>query len=595
MLAVPGVVDVLWLDDLTGRDALLSMPLSFLDPDYVTRYYRDGHALFELSITSGREGEALPALYALVGERGAISGEAANAYETQNIAGSETSSAFLILVPVILLILIFATGSWIEPFLVLASIGVAVLLNMGTNALFPQVSYITTTVSPILQLAVSLDYAIFLLHSFATHRNAHDAPHAMVLAMKDAVRTISASAATTMIGFAALIFMRFGIGSDLGLNLLKGIVLSFLSIMILLPALSLCCAKWLNRTAHRSFLPNFSGLSRVLGKCKTPALVLVCLIAVPCFLAQGHSEFFYGMESVTESSRVGQDQAEIEALFGKENLLVLLLEDTPVATEAALGDALAQLPHITAVVSYANSVGALIPPDFVPTDAAAQFYSGNLSRVLLYTDTPEEGDAAFATVEAVQQTVVDFGVSGHLLGQSATLYDMKEIISDDNVLVSALAIIGIFLVLLVTLRSPITPLLLIFTIQSAIWINLSVAYFTDNPLSFIGYLIINTVQLGATVDYAILLTNQYLGCRRHTLRGPALLDTMRQSMATILSSACILATAGFVLAATSSNPIVSELGVLLGRGTILSCLLVLVVLPALLHLFDRLIVPKGAR
>ncbi|HHV97642.1 MAG TPA: MMPL family transporter [Clostridiaceae bacterium] len=585
--AIDGVTSVSWLDDVIGLDTLKSTPIEFLDTSIVNNYYSDNTALMTLSIESGKETGAVNAIYELIDENNAAAGEAVNAARMQAMAVSEVLNAMAILLPIIIVILILSTTSWIEPLLFLTTIGVAVIINMGTNIIYGEISFITQTVSPILQIAVSMDYAIFLLHSFNEYRNSHEPQKAMVLAIKQSLPTVAASAATTVVGFTALIFMRFTIGADLGVSLLKGVTLSFISVMVFLPVITLMSYKAIDKTRHKKLMPDFKKAGNLLMKLRIPFLILVLIVLIPCFLGQANVEFLYGTSKIANASRVGRDTLFIKEKFGEENVLVLLVPKESPGKEKELCDALSKIPHVTNVVSFVTAIGTEIPREFVPEDAVNQFYSENYSRIIIYTDTEEEGEKTFNTVEAVINTAAEYYDTHYLAGQSAALYDMKNIISADNVIVSLIAVIGIFIVLLVTFRSLFIPLISIFTIETAIWINLSIPYFTGNALSFVGYLIINTVQLGATVDYSILFTNNYLNNRKTLPKKDAMRITIEDNLAAILTSACILATAGFALAYTSSNPIISDLGMLLGRGTLLSLTMVSFVLPALLVLFDR--------
>lgn len=587
--AVEGVADVTWLDDVVGLDTLKTTPVEFLDASVAESYYRDNNALISLTVESGMEQDAVGAIYEIIGEENAAAGEAVSMAESQAMSVSEVANAMALLIPIVLVILIVSTTSWIEPLFFLASIGVAILINMGTNILLGEISFITRTVSPVLQLAVSLDYTIFLLHSFNSHRQTVEPEKAMKLAMKESLSTVAASAATTMIGFAALIFMRFGIGADLGLNLLKGIIFSFISVMVFLPAITLTSYKLIDKTRHKKLLPDLKKAGSVLMKIRIPFLVLAVIIAVPCFLAQSETSFLYGTSNITKATRVGRDTDYIEEKFGKQNTLALLVPKGDIGTEAELSDALSRLPNVTGVISYATAVGAQIPAEFVPEEALEQFYSEHYSRIIINADTDDEGAEAFDTVRSVLDTAsVHYG-EYWLAGQSASLYDMKDIVSADNRRVNLAAVIGIFLVLLVTFRSLSLPFLLVFTIETAIWINLSFPYFAGKPLNFVGYLIISTVQLGATVDYAILFTNTYLANRKEHPKKEAMCITVSDNLVAVLISAVILAVSGFTLAYTSNNPIIIELGILLGRGTLLSLVMVACVLPALLVLFDGVI------
>lgn len=587
--ATVGVGAVSWLDDIVGRDTLTTIPVEFLDESILENYYQDNSALYTITIESGMEKSTVDAIRDLVGEGNAVAGEAVNMAESQKMSSSEVTNAIAILVPIILLILILSTSSWIEPVLFLVAIGVAVLLNMGTNIFLGEVSFVTQSISPVLQLAVSLDYAIFLMHGFNQYRTLHEPQQAMKLALKKAFSAVSASAATTVIGFMALMFMRFEIGPDLGINLVKGVLLSFISVMVFLPALTLMTYPLIDKTKHRRVIPEFRGAGKWAIKISKPILILAVIIVIPCFLAQSSVEFMYGTGGITGASRAGQDAVSIEQRFGKENTLVLLVPKENAGKESELSKALSDIPYVTGVASYVTTVGGEIPPEYVPEKVVGQFYSENYARIILYTHMPEEGTQTFGTVQNVLDIAKQHYDRYYLAGQGVTLYDMSNMVSSDTQRINLVAILGIFLVLLLTFRSPVIPLLLLFTIETAIWINLSFVYFGGQSINFIGYLVISTVQLGATVDYAILTTDRFLVNRKILSKSEAMKATIDSHLEAILIPAVILSSAGFILAFTSSNPIIAELGILLGRGTVLSFIMVVGVLPALLMMFDKVV------
>lgn len=460
---------------------------------------------------------------------------------------------------------------------------------MGTNIFFGEVSFVTKSVSPILQLAVSLDYAIFLLHSFNDYRREHEPKEAMRLAMKAALSSVAASAATTVVGFLALIFMRFSIGFDLGINLVKGVVLSFISVMVFLPAITLMSYKLIDRFKHKKLFPSFKKAGSFLLKIRIPLLILALIVVIPCYLANSQVGYRYGMDIFEAKSRAGRDSSSIEAVFGSENQLVLLVPKGEAGKEAELCSELEGIDNIKAVVSYVSSVGSEIPAEYIPEDTLGQFYSDNYARIILYTNMENEGEEAFATVGQILDTAAAYYDDYYLAGQSAALYDMHNTVSVDTRVVNIIAIIGILLVLLLTFKSLSLPVILLFTIETAIFINLSFAYFSGQAFNFIGYLVISTVQLGATVDYAILLTDRYQGLRKEYNKKEAMNRALVGNIPAILVSAAILSLSGFTLSATSTNQIIAELGTLLFRGTLLSFLMVVGVLPALLILLDKLI------
>lgn len=585
--AIEGVNAVIWLDDVIN----LKEPIEMANQNIVAQYYKDNTALLSVSIEEEYDVSATDSIYQLIGNDNAMAGDIVNVATSKGLTFSETTKAFVILIPIILIILLVSTQSWIEPLLFLGTIGISVLLNMGSNIFLGEVSFMTQAISPILQMAVSLDYAIFLLHSFADYRKqTNDINEAMQLAMKRAFPAILASAATTLFGFFALIFMRFGIGSDLGINLMKGIIFSFISVMVFLPALTLCCYKLIDCTKHKHILPNFTKSGTIILKFKIPFLILISIIIIPGYLAQSKNTYIYGTGSISPDSRGGMDEIKISEKFGKSTAIVLLVPKGHPAKEKLLCDELAKSDHVKQVISYSKVVGLTIPAEYLDSSVTEQFYSEHYVRIILYTDTSEEGDEAFTVVEQIQKKAESYyGNTVYSCGQSANLNDMKKVISADTTKVNAIAIAAIAIVLFLTFQSLISPLILLFTIETAIWINLAVPYFSGNSICYIGYLVISTVQLGATVDYAILFTDHYRVLRKDKPKREAILLTYGETFHSILVSAVILASAGFVIAYTSTNPIVSQLGMLLGRGTILSMAMVVCILPALLLTFDSFI------
>ncbi|WP_261134387.1 RND family transporter [Bacillus sp. Marseille-Q3570] len=585
--AIDGVSDVIWLDDVVD----LKTPLEMAEDETVENYYKDGNALLSISVNSGDEVKVTDAIYKLIGEDGAIAGEAINTASSQKMAGQESMNAALLLVPMIILILVISTTSWAEPLFFLTAIGVSVLINLGTNIFIGEVSFVTQSVAPILQLAVSLDYAVFLLHSFSDFRKTTDSPEeAMQLAMKKSFPAITASAATTFFGFIALTFMKFEIGSDLGLNLVKGILLSFISVMVFLPALTLLFYKWMDKTKHKSFVPDFTGFGKKVIKLKVPSLLLVFAILVPAFLAQSNTAFTYGFGEMPESTRAGSDAVAVEEAFGETTPIVLLVPEGDMAKEKELVENLEGLDYVTSVIAYVNQVGEAIPPEYLNQSIKDEFYSENYSRIVINTNRGTEGDIPFSIVEKVEHLAADYyGDQAHTLGESVTLYDIKNTVSKDNIVVNVLTVVTIALVLLITFKSISMPVVLLLTIQSSVWINLSIPYFTDTPLVFVGYLIISTVQLAATVDYGILFTEAFQHYRKEMPARNAIVKTLDEKTFSISISAAILSSVGFILWITSSNPIVGAIGLLMGRGALLAFVMVVLFLPAMLVVFDKVI------
>ncbi|GIN62700.1 hypothetical protein J27TS8_26930 [Robertmurraya siralis] len=586
--AIDGVSDVTWLDDAVD----IKSPLEMAEPKTVETYYKNDTAIYLFSIRPGDEVQVTQAIYDLIGEENALAGESVNTATQQTMAGKESMFAAMLLVPIIIIILVVSTTSWIEPLFFLTAIGISVLINMGTNFFLGEVSFVTQSVAPILQLAVSLDYAIFLLHSFSDYRKkVADPDEAMELAMKKSFSAIAASAATTFFGFIALSFMEFEIGSDLGINLVKGILLSFISVMVFLPALTLLFYKWIDKTQHKPLLPSFKKMGNGVVKVRLVSFIFVLLLIVPAFLAQSKTDFTYGIGEQPETTRTGADIVKIKEEFGESTPIVLLVPKGDVVKEEELVHDLEELKHVTSVLAYVNTVSAAIPPEYLDPAITEQFYSENYSRIILQTETKNEGKEAFQLIEKVQQAADEhYEEDVYLVGESVTLYDIKTTVEKDNKLVNLLTIGTVALVLFVTFRSISIPVILLLTIQTSVWINLSVPYFTDSPLQYVGYLLISIIQLAATIDYAILLTDAYRDYRKEMNVFQAVRKTIDDKIFSIGVSASILSSVGFILWITSTNPIVASIGLLLGRGALLAFILVVFFLPAMLVLFDKLII-----
>lgn len=583
---IDGVVEILWLDDVID----LTIPIEMADSGTVETYYKNNHALFSFTVGDGKEGPVTDEIYEIIGEENAMSGAAVDTATQQKMAFTETMYAAALLVPIIIIILVLSTTSWIEPVFFLTAIGVSVLINLGTNIFIGEISFVTQSVAPILQLAVSLDYAIFLLHSFSDYREkVADPKEAMRLAIKRSFPAIIVSASTTFFGFIALSFMEFEIGSDLGFNLVKGIVFSFISVMIFLPALTIMFYKWMDKTKHRPFIPKFNKIGKGIMKVRVPVTLLVFILIVPAFLAQSETEFIYGIGEQPEETRAGSDIIKIADEFDETTQLVFLVPRGDVGKEEQLVQELESKPEVKSIMAYVNTVGSAIPPEYLDTTIVEQFYSENYSRIILNTSTAPEGDAAFTFIEEVYETVDDYYPEFYALGESITLYDMRNVVQKDNTLVNMLTIVTIAVALLIAFKSLAFPVVLLLTIQASVWINLSIPYFTETPLVFVGYLIVSTVQLAATIDYGILLTEEYTHNRKEMPALQAVKKSLDNKFFSILISASILSSVGFILWLTSTNPIVSSIGLLLGRGALLAFVLVIVFLPALLVIFDKVI------
>lgn len=588
LLDTPGVIGVMWLDDSVN----IRQPLEMVDTAVIEGFYKDGGALYQVTVSdSYNTVDAVNAVRAAVGDNAAISGDVADRAAAQMTVVTEVGKAILLLAPIILIILLITTNSWLEPVLFIIVIIVSIVLNYGTNKFLGEISFLTQSIGPVLQLAVSMDYVIFLLSTFNRLRSeGQDAETAMQNAVAKMASTVIASAATTFAGFIVLVFMDFKIGPDLGIVLAKGIFLSVVTSMVLLPAVTICMLKTLDKTAHRSLLPSFKKFGSFTSKLRIPALVLVIVLLIPAFLAQSNLDFTYGTEGMNEGSRLGEDTDLINSVFGRNAFMVLMVPKGDFESESALCSDIGKLDKVTSVTSYSQAVGNAVPAEFLDKSESSQLLSDLYSRIIITADVPDEGDEAFALVEQVREVSDSYyGQDYHLCGTNVNNYDMRDTVIKDNALVSTLALISVGIIILLTFKSISLPFILLLTIQSAIWINLGLIYFSDTKLPYLAYLVVNTVQLGATIDYAILFTEHFMDFRKSMPKGPALMKTSELSAPSILAPAIILAAAGYALGASSTNGIIKGFGSVLCRGTLMSAALALILLPGLLYIFDKLI------
>lgn len=592
LLAVPGVEDINWLDDMAD----IYTPLEMLDEKTLADWYVDGDALYSLVISDDGQKETLAGIRAIIGENGAISGNPVDTVEAQMSTGAEISRIMLIVIPAALGILLLTTTSWLEPFLLLFNLGIAIALNMGTNIFLGEISFVTNTTAIVLQLACSIDYSIFLLDRFGELRQEMDNPaDAMARAVAQSASSIASSGLTTVVGFLALLGMQFGIGADMGIVLAKGIAFSLLATLFCMPCLAMFCYKLIDKTTHRSFLPSFARFGKWADRAKGIVTALVVLLLVPCFLAGRNIDFSYGMSRMAApNSQVAQDKQAITGQFGESQSFALLVPNAgaggSLATEENLVADVKAMPEVSSVLSYTETVGATIPSEYVPESALEMLYSGGFSRIVITARITPESAESFAFVEALRQTAENYYPgSYHLAGEVANVLDMRDTITADSLLVNLLSIGGIAVILLFTFKSVSLPFILLLTIESSIFINMAVPYFTGQNLNYIGYLVISSVQLGATVDYAILFANRYIVVRGRMPRKQAARRTITDTAGSIFTSGIILTMAGLVLGLVSTNTLISQLGMLLARGAALSTILVLVFLPALLALLDPVI------
>ncbi len=585
--AVDGVSGVTWLDD----NCDIFQPLETLDRSLVDDYFKDGAALYSVTAEEEKISEAIAEIREIIGADNAITGTAASTAAATKNTVEEVSVIAVCTVIFVIFILTMTTGSWAEPVVIMLGLGAAIVMNMGTNIMFGTISFVSNAAAPTLQIAVSLDYSVFLIHRFEQCRKEKtDVHEAMTEALCKSTSSILSSGLTTVIGFAALCLMRFRIGPDMGLVLAKGIVISLISVFVLMPNLILLTYKLMEKTAHRPFVPKFDGFARLVTKIMLPLAAVFAVVMIPSYLASNSNSYYYGASNIFgKGTEYGRDTEAVEEIYGKSDTYVLMVPKGDNVTMKKLSERLQALPQVSSVLSYVDTVGIEIPEQYLDEETLSKLVSENYSRLVLNMDTEYEGEGTFELVKEIRNTAETFYEEYHLAGQGVTTYDLMKTVTSDMLKVNLIAIGSVFVVLLLTMKSISLPFILVLSIETAIWVNMSFPYFMDTTIFYISYLIVSSIQLGATVDYAILFTDRYLELRKEFGKKQAVQQMLSSCVVSLIASSSVMIVVGFLMGFISTHGLLAQLGLFIGRGTLCSLMIVLFVLPGLLYLFDGLI------
>ena len=569
---------------------------AFIKNSLTDRFYKDGNAVYQIIFEDGDSDasthKAINEIYGIVGkDRGCFAGSAVSSKERQESITREIAMAIGMAVVIIWLILTLTTTSWFEPFLFILVMAVAIVLNMGSNIMFGRISFFTFSTAAILQLAVSMDYSIFLLHTYtAIKQSGVDSRPAMEAAIEKSCSSILASGATTIVGFLVIALMKFTIGRDVGFVLTKGIVCSLVTVLFLMPTLILRFDKKIEKTAHRSFLPPLDGLGKLMYRIRIPVLAAAAFCAVPCYFGQSMNYFYYGDDALGSGpgTRVYEDSRAIEDVFGKSNVIIAMVPNGNVIKERRLTEELEDQEFIDYALSMAGTLPQGIPESFLPETVTKQLRTGSYARILISMENREESSYSFQCSEKLTEIVKKYyPEDSYVIGMTPTTMDIRDILTDDYNRVSIISLAGVALVVMLTFHSVMVPVLVIIPIEVAIYLNMTIPYIIGDSMVYIGYIIVSCLQLGATIDYSILMTNNYMEFRETMGSREAAVTAIAKSAISILTSGGILTVVGYLLYFTSSIQAISQVGRLVGRGALLSMILVLSLLPALLAAFDK--------
>jgi Predicted exporters of the RND superfamily len=562
-------------------------------------FFKEGHALFQVLFN---EDDYSKKTVKAIGEISgldydiALYGRSATTYFSIKTINGETGKAMIYLVVVVLIILFATSSSFWEPILYLATIGAAVLINMGTNLIFGQISYMTQGVGAVLQLALTIDYSIFIINRFKRQlKEGESVKEAAASAVRKSVGPVSASAMTTIAGFVALMFMKYRMGLDMGLVLAKGVVCSMLSAFLFLPALMVFSHKLIEKSEHKTFNLTFKKTSNFLVRTRYFLPFIIMALMLPTAYFQTKNIFTYGSEAsmLSKGSQAFEQKEAIVSVFGPQNQLVVLVpKDYP--DELKLSHDLLNIEGgVISVQSYSliDESGFIeaLPAEFLGQFVGKQEYN----RIILNLSVGEEGAEAEALMAKIKGVLSDDlgayegGKTYYTVGSIPGTEEIKGVVTSDYDIISYIALALVGLILIITFKGAVLPVLLLFVIQFSIYVNMTVPYLMNDPMVFIGYLIISNILLGATIDYAILMSSHYMENRRTMGKFDAARHAMAQSSRAILTSTGILAVAGLVLGLMSSMPAVKNFGMSAFRGGVLTFVFVMFLLPQLLMLLDK--------
>lgn len=592
---VDHVATVLWYDDLADT----SIPKELL-PDKVYKVFNAGDAtlmavFFDTSSSADETMEAIRQIRSIAGEKCLVSGISAMVTDLKELCEREESIYVAIAVVLAVVAMLLFMDNWIIPFVFLASIGIAILFNMGSNYFLGEISYITKALSAVLQLAVTMDYSIFLWHSYGEYKaHVSDNKEAMALAIKDTLASVIGSSITTVAGFVALCFMTFTLGRDLGIVMAKGVIFGVIGCVTILPSMILVLDKPLNKTMHRSLIPSTRKLASGIVKIFPVFLIIFALLIAPAYLGykQTNDEVYYELSrSLPEDMANVVANTKLEEEFGMGSThLVLIDSQLPQKEVRKMTSELEKVDGIKYALGVESIVGPMIPEEMVPESVESALKNDKYEMLVLGSEYRTATDEMKAQITSLNKIIKGYDKNGLLVGEAALTNDLIDITSVDFATVNAISIAAIFIIIMLVEKSISLPVILVAVIELAIFINLGLPHYMGESLPFIAPICISTIQLGATVDYAILMTTRYkrerqLGNDKKT----AVITALETSIPSIIVSAMGLFAATVGVAVYSEVDMISSLCALMARGAIISMFCVVLFLPAMFMLFDKVI------
>lgn len=592
---VDHVESVIWYDSFAD----ISVPKELL-PDKLYNAFNSGDTtmlavFFDTSTSADETMEAISDIRSIAGKQCFISGMSALVTDLKELCEKEEPIYVAIAVVLACAAMMLLLDGWLVPFVFLACIGISILVNLGTNYFMGEISYITKALSAVLQLAVTMDYSIFLWHSYNEQRETHDDPReAMAVAIHETLTSVVGSSVTTVAGFIALCFMSFTLGSDLGIVMAKGVVFGVIGCVTTLPALILLLNKPLQRTRHKSLIPRMDRLSGFICKRFWVFLILFALLVAPAYYgySKTNDEVYYDMgQCLPEDLPFVKANEKLSEDFNVSSTLMLLVDaDTPAKQVKEMAGEMEKVDGVAYVLGLDSLLGDRIPEEMIPDSVKNTLQSDNWKLLLVNSEYHAASDAVNRQIDTLNGILKRYDPDGMLIGEAPCMKDMIETTDHDFDVVNAVSIVAIFLIILLVEKSLTLPFILIAVIELAIFINLGLPHYLGQSLPFIAPICISTIQLGATVDYAILMTTRYKSERKKGADKRTAVNTaLTASIPSILVSGLGLFAATFGVAVYSDIDIISSMCMLMARGAIVSMLCVIFFLPALLLLCDRIV------
>ena len=592
---VDNVSSVIWVNDIAD----ISIPQEIIPQAVKDVFYsKDGKCTmmliqYKYKAVTDETMKAIEDVRGLLNNQCFLSGMGVIMKDTRDLADSQAPIFIAIAIAIALVVMTFCMESWVEPWVLLAALCMAVVYNMGTNLIFGQISYITQCIAAILQLGVTMDYSVFLIDRFEEEKPKYaDKRDAMASAIQGAFLSLSGSSLTTIFGFLALCFMDLSLGKDIGLVMAKGVVFGVLTVTIVLPALVLQCDKIIHKYRHRSFIPKFDKLNNFVVNHKKVWVAIFIVLFIPSYIMQSNVNVYYSMDRMLPDD-IGCIAAlnKMKEEFNMATSHFIIVDDSLDASDLVkMENEIKGTAGVTNMVAYNSFVGSGIPDSMIPDELKSIAKSGGRQMILVNTSYVAATDECNEQLTKINNIVKKYDKNGYVTGEGAMYKDLIDITDHDFKLTSVLSILSIFILIAIIFKSISIPTILVLSIELAIFVNKAISFATGTTLSFIAPTIIGCVQLGATVDYAILLTTRF---REEMRNGHNKLDAIKiaanASDRSIFQSALVFFGATFGVFLTCDIKIVKEVCLLLARGSLISAGVIVFMLTPLLLVLEGLI------